>query len=200
MTQNTMIFNNQTEPPLPAQYILYLGDGSSAYLQRIVWYQMIAPQVPAGLTWSDEWSVAFGSVENGIYTATELQASAVGRRWMIRNFDGALKLEEVGAAPEGYIEIGNDSGKLMNPGVGVAGAPAVYVPNVLSNSYASFKISSLRYWLAVPTLPVQTGELLDPSAFLLPAESLTDPVAVTATLTGGPPYALQISETFTKRA
>lgn len=193
MTQNVLIFNNQT--PAPVQFIVYLRDPQS-FGSSVVWQQMPAPpRVPAPLTWSDDWSAAYGSVADDIVSPLELKPTNAGRRWVILNGTEGLELVEQGTAPPDYVQISNSSGQRTNPGVGLGGSGASYILDVLSNATAQFKITALDYWITIPSLPMQTGQLIPAdTTFLLEPVRLTGPIAATLTLTG-PPFVATVSHT-----
>lgn len=191
MTQNVLIFNNQTVTPV--QFILYVRESGLAV--SVVWQQMFAaPKVPSPLSWTDDWSAVFASVDDEIFSPVEMKPTSVGRLWTIRTVDGAQQLVESGDASAGYVEIENDSGVVTNPGVGLSGSGAVYVTDAFSGTTAVFRVGSLEYWLGLPSLPVQNGQRVDEESFLIPPAKITSPVAVTVTLTG-PPLMLAFAHT-----
>jgi hypothetical protein len=193
MTQNVLIFNNQTVAPV--QFILYLSDPQQAVQTAVVWQQMFAPpKVPAPLTWTDDWSATFATFADDILTPVELKPTFAGQRWQIALVDEQQQLLEAGGAPPDYVEIANTSGKRANAGIGLSGSGAVYVRDLLSNAMAGFKLTSLDYWVALPALPVQSGQIIDPSQFLMDPVRLSGPVAATLTLTG-PPLQITVSHT-----
>jgi hypothetical protein len=185
MTQNVLIFNNQTVTPV--QFILYLSRREVGNVASVVWQQMFAPpKVPAPVTWTDDWSAVFASLEDEIFSPIELRPTSVGRRWTIRTADGKQELVDSGDARPGYLEIRNDSGVITNPGVGLGGHGAEYIADVFSGATAVFGIGSPQYWIALPSLPMQNGQSIGEATFLLPPAQITSPVAVTVTLTGPP--------------
>jgi hypothetical protein len=108
--------------------------------------------------------------------------------WNIVWKDGVQQLEKAaGSAPQpDQILIHNESNRVANPGIGMAGQGSVYKRTVFSGSSAQFQVTP-TYWFGL-FINVEVGEVISHNVIIGPLQlvypSGLNAATVTATLDG----------------
>jgi hypothetical protein len=146
--QFTVNFANQTQQTWTLAIYLTSPEQS---LDSVCWKQTTAPQSGKGIPQS--WDPQILSAAIGFYTKSSMTYStlqdlqaAPGSAWKIEPDGGTVQLVPDGSAQlPTQIQILNATGALASPGLGVAGAGALFCRDVLSGVSVAFEIDALVY-------------------------------------------------------
>ncbi|HEX4862433.1 MAG TPA: hypothetical protein VFV02_00075, partial [Acidimicrobiales bacterium] len=117
--------------------------------------------------------------------ASQILLAALGTQWMIMFADGTQRLFPDGDAPSpDQIIIKNRSGSLANPGIGMDGSAAFYVPDVRSDVNFAFSVPPAPIYYAALFQNIELGEVIgsnvDVGPFELTFSEGADKVTLTA--------------------
>lgn len=158
----SITFDNQTDRVWTM--VVYQTLPRSTDLDSVSWQQVTVANSGGGtVSWTNTLNaVIAGYTATGgtqLYKASQLLDATSGSAWKIVFESGIQQLQPDGRAPLAtQIQIANVSGRLANPGLGMAGKGAVYQQGLPSGLKVLFETSPL-FWVALFE-SIQPGEVI----------------------------------------
>jgi len=155
-------FKNETDQTWTMAVYQTLPD--SIGLDSVSWKQTTVPHSGfSGVKWEVDYNVATADYQQtggiGVYTASQVLSSLLGKQWDCVFADNVQQLKEAGNAPQGnQIIINNKSNRLANLGVGMSGQGSLFKKGVLSGASAQFTVTP-TYWAGLFN-QVQLGQVI----------------------------------------
>lgn len=183
MANNVVTLQNKT--PLPVEISMYVASDASVF-SSVIWRQTTVPPNAGGLIqWDDSTDVVLASFdeEKSVFTPFQLEVADPGTLWSInKNEEGQLVIGRDGnAAQPDQIEIRNQSGMMVNAGLGIGGDGVTYKKNIYSGLMLLFNLQAFRYWITVTALAAQ-GQLLPTVKMLSAPQEVAFPPLLPAAL------------------
>lgn len=159
MTNYALQFFNQTDDEYTIALFAELDNPDQVAVAAVC--RRVPRNGAAGLQWTMQWNVGIAQCEDGKLYSSATSPTEPGRGWDVIFEDAVQRLVPASHHPgPDQIAINNQSGHLVNAGVGMTSGALAYVTNLLSGTSAHFYVP-IRIALALFT-DIEQGEVVTP--------------------------------------